>query len=488
MKKFATLIVAAVLGGVFSLAAFHLIYRQGKETIVLEKQIPTSQVAFMRDDKSGELIPLDFTGTAEKVMSAVVHIRSFSMRQSQSQQRVPEAFRDFFFFEQPPQQMRPQQSSGSGVIINEEGYIVTNYHVIQNAEKIEVTLFDNRTLAAEVIGTDPSSDLAVIRIKTKDLPFLSFVNSDAVRVGEWVLAVGNPFNLNSTVTAGIISAKARSLNLLQDSTAIESFIQTDAAVNPGNSGGALVNLQGGLIGINTAIASPTGSYSGYSFAIPSNIVSKVVEDILKFGSVQRGWLGVSIVTVNSELAREFELSVNEGAHIRGFADKSSAKEAGLKERDVIVKIDGQNIKTNSEVIGYIATRRPGDKIEVTVNRKGKEYVHAVTLKTRDGTTDVIKADAKPTLAVVGLEFEEVNESVLRRMEIKNGVRVSKINPGKLYRSGMREGFIITRIDDEPVKSIKDLQQKLEKKKPGELAIISGVYDGYSGEYNYAIRM
>jgi S1-C subfamily serine protease len=250
----------------------------------------------------------------------------------------------------------------------------------------------------------------------------------------------------------------------------------------------LVNLQGGLIGINTAIASPTGAYSGYSFAIPSNIVSKVVEDLLKFGSVQRGWLGVTIQTVNSDLAREFDLAVNEGAHISGFADKSSAKEAGLKEGDVIVKIDGIPVKTNSAVIGYVATRRPGDKIEVTVNRKGKESVHTVTLKTREGTTDVIKPEEKPMLAALGLELEEVEERVLRRMEIKNGVRVTQINPGKLYRSGMRQGFIITKIDDEPVKSVKDLQQKLEKKKPGELAIISGVYDGYSGEFNYAIRM
>lgn len=489
MKRFAHLILAAVLGSVISLAAFNFIYKKDRNTVVLEQQVPAAQVAFMRDAESGELIPLDFTATAEKVMSAVVHISSTSVRQSQAQsRRSPDPFRDFFFFDQPPSRPMPRQSSGSGVIINADGFIVTNNHVIQGADKIEVTLFDNRKLIAEVVGTDPSSDLAVIKIESKNLPYLSFVNSDALKVGEWVLAVGNPFNLNSTVTAGIISAKARSLNLLQDSTAIESFIQTDAAVNPGNSGGALVNLQGGLIGINTAIASPTGAYSGYSFAIPSNIVSKVVEDLLKYGSVQRGWLGVTITTVNSDLAKEYDLSVNEGAYISQFAEKSSAKEAGLKEGDVIVKIDGTPMRTNSAVIGYVATRRPGDKIDVTVNRKGKEVTHTVTLKTREGTTDVVKPEEKPMLAVLGLELEEVDERVLRRLDLKNGVRVKKVGTGKLSRTDIREGFIITKIDEVPVKSVKEVQQRLEKKKPGELVNISGVYESYPGEYIYTIRM
>ena len=489
MKKLVPLIVAAVLGSVISLTAFVLIFQGKGAPVVLERQIPAAQVAFMRDTESGEIVPLDFTNTAEKVMSAVVHIRSASVRQGQAQQdpRIPDAFRDFFFFEQP-RQSRPSQSSGSGVIINADGYIVTNYHVIQKAEKVEVTLFDNRTLIAEVVGTDPSSDLAVLKVSAKSLPYLSFVNSDVVKVGEWVLAVGNPFNLNSTVTAGIISAKARTLNLLQDSTAIESFIQTDAAVNPGNSGGALVNLQGGLIGINTAIASPTGAYSGYSFAIPSNIVSKVVEDILKYGSVQRGWLGVSIQSVNSDMARELDLFVSEGVYIGGFADKSSAKEAGLKEGDVIVKIDGVPVKTNSNVIGYVATRRPGDKVEITVNRKGKEQTFSVLLKTREGTIEVVKPEEKPLLAALGIELEEVDERILKRNELKNGVRVKRIGTGKLSRTDLREGFIITKIDDEPVKSVKDVQQRLEKKNAGELVTLSGVYESYPGEYIYAVRM
>ncbi|HMP98905.1 MAG TPA: Do family serine endopeptidase [Cyclobacteriaceae bacterium] len=495
MKKFAHLMLAAVLGSVITLTLFNTLYKKDLQPVVLEKQIPATQVAFMRDEATGEFVPLDFTETAEKVMSAVVHIRSTAIRQSQQMRRNQDPFRDFFsdpfrdfFYDRQPPQMMPSQSTGSGVIINAEGYIVTNNHVIQNAEKIEVTLFDNRSLVAEVVGIDPSTDLAVLKIDAKALPYLSFVNSDALKVGEWVLAVGNPFNLNSTVTAGIISAKARNLNLLQDSTAIESFIQTDAAVNPGNSGGALVNLGGGLIGINTAIASPTGAYSGYSFAIPSNIVSKVVEDILKYGSVQRGWLGVRIQTVNADLVRELQLSVNEGAYIAGIDEKSGAKSAGIKEGDVITRIDGVPMRTNANVIGYVATRRPGDKIEVTVNRKGKEQNFTVTLKTREGTTDIIKPEEKPMLAALGLELEELDERVVRRMELKGGVRVKNIEGNRLSRTGMRPGFIITKIDDESVKSTKDIQQKLEKKKAGELLIISGVYENYPGEYIYTVRM
>jgi S1-C subfamily serine protease len=328
------------------------------------------------------------------------------------------------------------------------------------------------------------------------LPYLSFVDSDKAKVGEWVLAVGNPFNLNSTVTAGIISAKGRSINILggrnqsgQGNTAIESFIQTDAAINPGNSGGALVDLQGGLLGINTAIASPTGSYSGYGFAVPSDIVSKVVEDLLKFGTVQRGWLGVSITSVNSQIARENDLSVNEGAYISGFAEQSSAKKAGLKEGDVVTKIDDAPIRSNTALIEYIGRRRPGDKVNVTVNRKGKEITIPVELKNRDGNNETVKPEERKGIAALGIELEDIDAKVLKNLDIPGGVRVKDLGNGKLARyTEMRDGFIITNVNDKPVKSVKELNEIFKNKKPGELIILSGTYEDFPREFNYAFRM
>jgi Do/DeqQ family serine protease len=388
----------------------------------------------------------------------------------------------------------PSQSSGSGVIVNENGYIVTNNHVVQDADVVEVTLYDNRTYKAEVIGTDPDTDIALIKINEKSLPHLSFVDSDKSKVGEWVLAVGNPFNLNSTVTAGIISAKGRSINILQrnsqeGNTAIESFIQTDAAINPGNSGGALVDLNGGLLGINTAIASPTGSYSGYGFAVPSNIVSKIVEDLIQFGIVQRGWLGVSIGSVNSELVKEHELQVNAGAYVSGFAVSSSAKEAGLKEGDVVVKIDETPILSSAALIEYIGRHRPGDKVNVTVNRKGKEVTLPVVLKNRDGKTGTIKPEDRRGFASLGLEVEEVDGNVLKKLDINNGVRVKELGSGKLAKyTDIREGFVITKVNEVAVKSVKEFNELLKKKKSGELVILSGTYEDVPREFNYAFRM
>jgi S1-C subfamily serine protease len=295
------------------------------------------------------------------------------------------------------------------------------------------------------------------------------------------------------VTAGIISAKGRSINILnrqteQGSTAIESFIQTDAAINPGNSGGALVNLQGGLLGINTAIASPTGSYSGYGFAVPSNIVSKIVEDLIEHGVVQRGWLGVSITSVNSQLAEQRDLNVKSGALISAFADQSSAKEAGLKEGDVVVKIDETPIRTNTGLIEYIGTRRPGDKVNITVNRDGKELTFPVTLKTREGKTGLIKPEERD-VAALGMELEEVDDEVLEDLGLDHGVQVKSLGNGKLSRyTDIREGFIITKVNDKPVNSVKEFNEFMRSKKAGELVILSGTYkQNPKGEYNYAFR-
>ena len=487
--------MAAVLGSLLTVATFQWIDKDDDGVkINYTSSVPLSKVAYAVDEE-GKAVPLDFTVAAEKVMPAVVHIRSTYTGPARPQYEIPEAFREFFGPMVPQQQgPRQAQAAGSGVIINSDGYIVTNNHVIKDADEVEVALYDGRVYDAKIIGTDPDTDLAVIKIEENELPFLSFVNSNDSKVGEWVLAVGNPFNLNSTVTAGIISAKGRSINILdrnteQGSTAIESFIQTDAAINPGNSGGALVNLQGGLLGINTAIASPTGSYSGYGFAVPSNIVSKIVEDLIEFGVVQRGWLGVSITSVNNQLADERDLEVTSGAYIQAFADNSSAKDAGLKEGDVVVKIDDKPIRTNTSLIEYIGTRRPGDKVNITVNRDGKELTFPVVLKTREGKIGPVKPEDRDALAGLGMELEDVGEDVLSDLGLEQGVMVTSLSNGKLARyTDIREGFIITKVNDRPVRSVKEFNEVLKAKKPGELVILSGTYkDNPKSEYNYAFR-
>jgi serine protease Do len=501
MKRFGSLLLAAVLGSVITIVATQWLVKDQQPGVQIEHitGAPASQVAYTVNDL-GQVVPLDFTGTAEKVTRAVVHIRSIQDKSTRSNSQIPEAFRPFF---EGPESQGPSQSTGSGVIINKDGYIVTNNHVVDNADMVQVTLYDNRELKAEVIGTDPDTDLAIIKINEKDLPFLSFVNSDESKVGQWVLAVGNPFNLNSTVTAGIISAKGRNINIINSgnpgangqpgtNTAIESFIQTDAAINPGNSGGALVDINGGLLGINTAIASPTGAYSGYGFAVPSNIVSKITEDLITYGTVQRGWLGIEIRSIDSELAKENDLDVNEGAFVAGFgelADKSAAKAAGIKEGDVVVKLDGTAIKSSSALIEYVGRKRPGDKIEVTVDRKGKLIVIPVTLKNREGKTTAVKREEKTEATSLGWGLEDVDSKVLKRMDIDGGVKVSSLNNGKIKRyTDMREGFIITHIDDIAVKSVKDVNDILKKKKAGDLLTVAGVYEDYPREYIFALRM
>jgi Do/DeqQ family serine protease len=493
MRQFGKLFLAAILGSVCTVGVLQFIQKDNV-TIGYTVQAPVSKVNYTKDE-NGRTVPLDFTAIAEQVTPAVVFIKSTQSTSSREQNQYYDPFRDFFG---PRMQQGPSQSSGSGVIINESGYIVTNNHVVQDAEIVEVTLNDNRSFKAEVIGTDPDTDLALIKIKADQLKYLSFVDSDQARVGEWVLAVGNPYNLTSTVTAGIISAKGRNINIIngqgsnaQGNTAIESFIQTDAAINPGNSGGALVNMSGGLLGINTAIASPTGSYSGYGFAVPANIVSKIVEDLMKFGAVQRGWLGVSVTSVSSELVKQHSLEVNEGAFIQGFAEngKSSAKEAGIKEGDVVIKINEAPIRSSTALIEQVGRHRPGDRLMITVNRQGKEITYPVVLKTRDGEVAAVKPEEKSGYAALGLVVEELDAKELKRLDLVNGVRVKDISNGKLARyTDIREGFIITKVNDEPVKSVKEFNESLKKKKAGDLIILTGTYEDFPREFNYAFRM
>ncbi len=500
MNRFGSLLLAAVLGSSITLVTTQW-FNTKNEGVKIEHiaSIPSSQVAYSVNE-NGETVPLDFTTTAEKVTKAVVHIRSTSSGKVVSRDRDEDSGNPFQYFFDPRQQQRgPSQSSGSGVIINADGYIVTNNHVVEGADELEVTLSDNQTFKGEVVGTDTDTDIAVIKINQKELPYLSFLNSDQSKVGEWVLAVGNPFNLNSTVTAGIISAKGRNINLINSNnstdprggrTAIESFIQTDAAINPGNSGGALVNLQGGLLGINTAIASPTGSYSGYGFAVPSNIVSKIVEDLLAYGAVQRGWLGIQVQDVNN-VPEKADLSIKEGAYVSGFGDledRSAAKEAGVQKGDVIVMLDQTKIRTSSALIEYIGLRHPGDKVAVTVNRDGKEKIFTIVLKNREGKLGTIRREEKDAVALLGLGLEDIDGKVLKRLNLTNGVKV-KLDNGKVARyTDMHDGFIITHINDRAMKSAKEVNEFLKSKKSGDLITFSGVYEDYPREYIYAVRI
>ncbi len=497
MNRFFQLVAAAIIGSAITIAANQW-YGKENSSVKIEHiaGVPASSVAYTLNE-NGDAVPLDFTGTADRVTPAVVHIRS-TQETGAIARNSRDPLRDFFYGPSPMQR-GPSQSTGSGVIINKNGYIVTNNHVVQGADIVEVTMHDNSTYKAEVIGTDPDTDLAVIKVNNKELPFLSFVDSDKAKVGQWVLAVGNPFNLNSTVTAGIISAKGRNINIINSNsrdgneqlgnTAIESFIQTDAAINPGNSGGALVSLDGGLLGINTAIASPTGAYSGYGFAVPSNIVSKVVEDLIAYGTVQRGWLGVTVQNVTSDLAKQEKLDRNEGAFIVDFAENSSAKEAGLQKGDVVIQLDDTEVKSSTALIEFIGRKRPGDKISVKVDRKGKIVSVPVTLKNRNGEVSTVKREEKDSFAALGLRIEDVDQKVLNRLELRNGVRVSGLANGKLSRyTDMREGFIITHIDDKAVTSVKEVNEILKKKREGDLVTFSGIYEDFPREYIYALRM
>jgi len=411
---------------------------------------------------------LDFLSAAKQVTAGVVHIRTaygagdFSLNPLQSYDQ-------------------PVHSSGSGVIISDDGFIVTNNHVIEDATNIEVVMNNNQRYYAKVVGADPSTDLALLKIKAKNLPFVPYGNSDNVVPGEWVLAVGNPFDLNSTVTAGIVSAKARNIGILRDrnSYQVEAFIQTDAAVNPGNSGGALVNLQGELIGINTAIATSTGSYQGYSFAIPVSLVKKVMDDLLEFGKVQRGLLGIEIADVNALIAESFNLSVNQGVLVNTVRDGSAAKESGIKAGDVIIGIDGQTVNSVSELQEWVARNRPGEEISVTFLRDGEKHHVSAVLKNTDGRRSLEKKEINYSIG--GAEFEDVPYRELAKLMLEGGVRVRTLEEGKWKKAGMKENFIIAFIDKVPVENVEDLNRILEYKKGGLL--VEGIYSsGQKGTY------
>ena len=412
---------------------------------------------------------LNFIHAASKVVPGVVHIRALYSSGQYSINPLDGLYRG------------PSQSSGSGVIITDDGYLVTNNHVIESASQIEVVLNDNRTYLAKLVGSDPTTDLALLKINETNLSYVSYGDSDRVLPGEWVLAIGNPFDLNSTVTAGIVSAKARNIGILRDKNnlQIESFIQTDAAVNPGNSGGALVNLRGELIGINTAIATPTGSYSGYSFAVPVTLVKKVMDDLLEFGAVQRGLLGIRIGDMNAAIAHAQGIDIVSGVFISAVNRNSSAEDAGLREGDIIIKINGTRISNVSELQEMVARNRPGDDIKVTYVRNGEEYNVEATLKNTEGNTGLLTDKYEHRLEGATLENLALND--LSKYDIDGGVRLKSIDSGKWKDAGIPEGFIVTSVDKVEVLDIKDLNIAMENKKGGLL--LEGVYpDGERGVF------
>lgn len=400
----------------------------------------------------------DLTMAAENTVNAVVHIMTQSVRGGWSSGNP---WLDFFGYRQEPQ---IAQGFGSGVIISTDGYIVTNNHVVQGAEKIRVVLNDKREFDALMIGADRTTDLAVLKIDEKGLPFLRYGNSDNLKLGEWVLAVGNPFNLTSTVTAGIVSAKARNIGISEDRSSIESFIQTDAAVNPGNSGGALVNQRGELVGINTAIASRTGSYTGYSFAIPATIVRKVVEDLKKYGEVQRALLGVEIVGVDARVAEEYKLDKIEGVYVANVTDDGGAKAAGIRGGDVILSIQGKKVNTNAELQETVSQFRPGDEVKITVKRDNAEKQFNVKLRNTLGETGIVQ----DSNIVFGAEFETVSDREKSKFNIDRGIRIKKLGSGKLKSAGVPEGFVVTDVNKKPVYDVSDLKRVITNARGGIL--------------------
>jgi Do/DeqQ family serine protease len=426
----------------------------------------------------------DFTTAAEKTVHGVVHIRSEFTARTGGYNDFFAPFRDFFG--DPYGGSNTYSGFGSGVIISNEGYIVTNNHVVDGAGNVNVTLNDNREFEATIIGTDPSTDLALLKIDAENTPFISFGNSDAVKIGEWVLAVGNPFNLTSTVTAGIVSAKARNINILGTPGAIESFIQTDAAVNMGNSGGALVNMNGELIGVNAAIASNTGSYAGYSFAIPVNIVKKVVDDLLNFGMVQRAYLGVTIREVDSKLVREKELDVANGVYIESVTETGGARDSGIKEGDVIVSVDNHSVKTNAELLEIIGQHNPGDIVSVLVHRNGNDQNFQVELRNQQGSTSIEKKGDDFYMSDLGATLEQVPDEDIRNLRITSGLKVVELQDGMLKKGGVQKGFIILKINGIKIVSKQDVDYALSNISSGIIRI-EGIYpNGMKMNYGFIL--
>ena len=442
------------------------------------QQAQVQRVAFVPTESTP-----DFVDAAERSVDAVVHIMTKVVKQSNT-------YEDFFgallgqIYGYPGQtRNNTMVAYGSGVVLTPDGYIVTNNHVVEGADEVEVTFNNKVKKTATIIGTDPTTDLALIKVEAEDLQYLTFGDSDNVRIGEWVLAVGNPFKLTSTVTAGIVSAKARNLSILGEGTEVESFIQTDAAINPGNSGGALVNTKGELIGINAAIASHTGSYEGYSFAIPSNIVRKVVDDLLLYGETQRGYLGIRYTELTQELAQKKGLEDIEGVYVAEVIEDGAAKLAGMRDGDVITAINGKKVNTGTQLMEAVRQYRPGDKVNVDVNRNGSHHHYELTLLNEAGNVDVVKKGDSFYNAEFGLMLQPINQNDMSRLNIKNGLKIVEIRQGRFMNSGVPVDFVITTVNGYAVNSKTELENALKSR--SRRTSIEGVYpNGMMGSFYY----
>ncbi len=504
MNRLASIVVASVLSCLLTVGLLYAFGFRGDGSprtfqIQHRNAVSASNANYTPRTRATEDAPFDFTFAAERVGPAVVHIANTmgAARGGQAGSPDMDMLRQFFGpnFEMPQGGGRrgapqPRMGSGSGVLISDDGYIVTNNHVINDAIDLEVRLDDGRTYKGTLVGTDPTTDIALVKIEVdKKLPFVEFGSSDDVRIGEWVAAVGNPFDLETTVTAGIISAKGRSIDIIgrgsdDPRTAIESFIQTDAAVNPGNSGGALVDLDGKLIGINTAIASMTGSYAGYSFAVPGELAKKVTDDLREFGTVQRGFIGASIIEVNPTVAEDKELKVNYGVYIEDLTDKSSAREAGLKVGDVITAVDDNEVRNNPQLLERIGRHRPGDVVKLSYNRDGSEGSADVTLRSAEGLTTAVKRESAKGMAALGIDVEDLDDETAEALDLAGGVRVTDVRSGRIAnQTDMADGFIITEAGDRPVNSVDDFKKALASAQG--VMVVRGVYEGYPGERIYA---
>jgi serine protease Do len=452
-----------ILGGTLPFATYFVInYSQMKlsDQVIDGNRMNTLPVSFT----GGIDLNVDFTAASENTINSVVHVTT-KVVQTTFQRDI---FQEFFYGPGAGGREFKQYGSGagSGVIVSSEGYIVTNNHVIENASEIEVILNDNSKYTAKIVGADPATDIAVLKIEGSGFKPIPLGNSDDLKIGEWVLAVGNPFNLTSTVTAGIVSAKARNINLLSERSGkevvpIESFIQTDAAVNPGNSGGALVNTRGELVGINTAIASQTGSYSGYSFAVPVNLVQKVMRDLIDYGIVQRGYLGVQIADITQEVKETNKLPNLKGVFVAKVIEDGSADKAGLKDGDVILKIGNKEVNSVASLQEEIGKRRPGDKVSITIRQKdGDELIKELILRNKEGETSLVSKEEIKKNAALGATFIELNDKEKKELNVSYGVKIKTLAAGKLKSLGLTEGTIITKINNEPVESVEQLTTKL----------------------------
>jgi serine protease Do len=495
-KKFAFTVIVSVVSALGAVMAYQHYFTPTERITYIDNNTPIRRASMaMMNTSSAQ--PIDFRYAASASTPCVVHVKStfktepVSMRGGRQQDLFGDDFFQFFHGPNPYQRQQEQMATGSGVIVSRDGYVVTNNHVVENASNIEVVLQNNKSYKAKLIGKDPDTDIALLKLDGDNFPQIQFANSDSVLVGEWVLAVGNPFNLASTVTAGIVSAKGRNLNMMGDgdsrsNTAIESFIQTDAAVNPGNSGGALVNINGQLVGINTAIASPTGSYAGYSFAVPSNIVNKIVFDLKQFGTAQRGFLGVTIRTLDDQTAKGLGLDKPEGVYVDGVNKGSAGEEGGLKNKDVIVKINGHAVASSPELQEQVANYRPGDKISVEYIRDGKVQTTQVQLKNKYNTVAAVD-NSKDVLNQLGVSVTNLSNQEKAQLGVNSGVKVTDLKDGKLAQfTNMHKGFVITQIDDQPVNNVDDFVNIL-KEKSGKV-MVEGVYPNKQESYLYAFRM